>query len=220
MPAEPGRTSKPADGLSPVICWLAVLWSVEAADHVLTWVLVPQAKLGQDGLLDSLGGLHPWDHGLPFWPQIPLALLGMVGAPLLHGGWGHLIANSLAIAMLGLISFRYSRRLTGVAIVYSTVLSAALTWIIAPAHLADGTPIVHVGASGVIFGLVGFLLGNGLFRRGCLPLIICAVVLLIYGGSLGGMLPFFTDDKISWQMHLGGFIGGLLASWHLRRERT
>ena len=219
MPAEPGRNNKPADGLTPVILWLALLWAIELADHLLTWALVPKAGLGADGLLDNLAGLHPWDHSLPFWPQIPHALLGMVCAPLLHGGWGHLIANSLAIALLGIISFRYSHRLTGVAILYSTVLSAALTWVIAPATMADGTPIVHIGASGVIFGLVGFLLGNGIFRRGCLPLFISGVVLLLYGGSLGGMLPHMVDDHISWQMHLGGFIGGLAASWHLRHER-
>ena len=219
MPAEPGRTSKPADGLTPVIRWLVLLWSIELIDQVVTFVLVPGAALGSDGLLDSLAGLHPWNHLLPFWPQIPQALMGMVCVLVLHGGWGHLIANSLAIALLGILSFRFSRRLTGMAILYSTVLSAILTWLIAPATMPNGDPIVHVGASGVIFGLVGFLLANGVFRGGCVPIIISLLVLVLYGGSLSGMLPQMVDQHISWQMHLGGFIGGLVASWQLRHRK-
>ncbi len=212
--------NEPAGALSQVISWLAVLWSIELLDHLLTPMLVSGAPLGQDGALDYIFGLHPWNHAAPLGPQLLWAAIGTVGAPLLHAGWGHLIANSLALAMLGLVSLRYSPRLTYVAITYAAITSATLTWLIAPAIDEQHNPIVHVGVSGVIFGLVGFLIANGLLRRGCMPLIIATGVLMLYGGALVGMLPHVASQHISWQMHLGGFIGGLAASWHVRNDKV
>jgi membrane associated rhomboid family serine protease len=212
--------NEPAGALSQVISWLAVLWGIELVDHLLTPMLVPGAHLGQDGALDYLFGLHPWNHAAPLGSQVLWAAIGTVGAPLLHAGWGHLIANSLALAMLGLLSLRYSARLTYVAITYAALISAGLTWLIAPAIDAAGNPIVHVGVSGIIFGLVGFLIANGIVRRGCLPLLIALGVFFLYGGALVGMLPQAAGPNISWQMHLGGFVGGLCASWHLRNDKA
>ena len=82
-----------------------------------------------------------------------------------------------------------------------------------------GTAARAAFGRGFRFGLVGFLLANGLIRRGCLPLVIAFAVFVIYGGALIGMVPGMAGAHISWQMHLGGFIGGLCASWHLRNER-
>ena len=212
--------NEPTGALSQVISWLALLWGIEILDHVMTPFLVQGASIGQDGFLDFVCGLHPWNHTAPLGPQLLWAAVGTVGAPLLHAGWGHLIANSLALTLLGIVSLRYSQRLTYVAIGYAALTSAALTWLISPAIDPNNNPIVHVGVSGVIFGLVGFMLANGILRRGCLPVIIAIGVLLLYGGALVGMLPHVAGQNISWQMHLGGFIGGLCASWHLRNEKA
>jgi membrane associated rhomboid family serine protease len=197
-----------------------VLWLIELLDTVLTTVLTAPGAVGnghplvlRSGLLDALGGLHPWDPHRPLLPQLAWFPVGMIGAPLLHAGWYHLAQNSLALGLLGWLSLRFSNRLTYVAIGYAVVFSAVLTFIIAPPDQ------IHVGASGVIFGLVGFLLANGVIRRGCLPILIAILVFLLYGGALLGMLPMAAQEGISWQMHLGGFIGGLCASWHLRHEK-
>jgi membrane associated rhomboid family serine protease len=194
------------------------LWAIELIDTVLSTVLIPvrqgDAVVIHDGMLDALCGVHPLDGGAALLPQLLWLPVGIVGAPLLHAGFYHLFQNSLALLLVGLLSLRTSRRLTYRAIGCSALISALLTWCIAPADQ------VHVGASGVIFGLVGFLLANGLLRKGCLPLLIAGLVLLVYGGSLSGMLPMPEEQRISWQMHLGGFIGGLLASWQLRHERA
>lgn len=217
---------EPADDLKQVVRWLAVLWAIELIDHVATLLFVTSVGreqsglitrnglLGTDGLLDALLGLRPWDPHHAFWPQLAWGVVGMVCAPLLHAGWYHLFQNSLALGLLGYLSLRYSNTLTWAAIGYAVVCSALLTWLIAPSDQ------VHVGASGVIFGLVGFLLANGIIRRGCLPLVLSAVVFVLYGGALIGMLPQVAAQHISWQMHLGGFIGGLCAAWHLRNEKA
>lgn len=212
--------NEPTGALSQVISWLAVLWGVELLDHVLTPLLLQGATLGQDGFLDFVFGLHPWNHEAPLGPQVLWAVIGTAGAPLLHAGWGHLIANSLAMTLLGIVSLRYSPRLTYAAIGYAAIASAALTWLVAPAMDSNGTPMVHVGVSGVIFGLVGFLIANGILRRGCLPVLIAIGILLLYGGALVGMLPQVAGSNISWQMHLGGFLGGLCASWHMRNQKA
>jgi membrane associated rhomboid family serine protease len=214
---SPART-EPARDLHQVLRWLAVLWLIEIADTVLSTILDPVDRQGNlvihDGVLDMLGGLHPWDPQAPFWPQLLRLPVGMFGAPLLHAGWQHLIQNSLALGLLGYLSLRFSKRLTWAAIGYATICSTLLTWLIAPPQS------VHVGVSGVIFGLVGFLLANGILRRGCLPILISLMVFLLYGGALIGMLPMAADERISWQMHLGGFLGGLAASWQMRKEKA
>ncbi len=204
--------NEPADALPQVVSWLAALWGIELLDHLLTPILMSGAAIGQDGFLDLVLGLHPWNHSEPLVPQLAWGVVGLFCAPLLHAGWGHLIANSLALTMLGLVCFRYSSRLTYTAIAYAMVTSAVLTWLIAPPQT------VHVGVSGVIFGLVGFLIANGILRRGCMSVLIALGVLLLYGGALAGMVPHYAGENVSWQMHLGGFIGGLAASWRVRKQ--
>ncbi len=200
---------EPAYGLMTVVSWLAVLWVVELTDWVLTFVYgIPAMGVDPGGLG---GGLLDYRYGLV--PHSTRGLIGIAFAPLLHGGFQHLIANSLALAVLLWLSFKAYNWLTWVAVLYAMVTSGLLTWYIAPPDT------IHVGASGVIFGLIGFLLANGIFRRGCLPLLISLLVVLLYGGSLSLMAPQHGLEQISWQMHLGGFIGGLIASWHVRGER-
>jgi membrane associated rhomboid family serine protease len=148
-------------------------------------------------------------------PREPAGLVGIIFAPLLHEGFEHLLANSFGLLLLGLISCGYGRSLTLVAVGWSWVLSGMLAWIIG----ASGS--VHIGASGVIFGLIGFLLANGLLRRGCLPQVIALFTLLLYGAALPLMFPPQGQERmmpLSWEMHLGGFIGGVIASWRVRKR--
>jgi membrane associated rhomboid family serine protease len=100
-------------------------------------------------------------------------------------------------------------------VLYSALVSAGLTWLIAPAGVA------HIGASGIVFGLVGFLVCNGLFRRSWGAFLLALPIGFLLSGLVPGMLPTTanTVQLISWQMHLGGFLGGALASWQLRGER-
>ncbi len=192
------RARVPASDFQLIVACIGVLWLVLAIDIAL--------RLGCRVVLAYSLGVRPRE-----W----LGLVGILFAPLLHEGVQHLLANSLGLLLLGLISCGYGRRLTLVAVAWSWLLGGALAWIIG----AAGS--VHIGASGVIFGLIGFLLANGLFRRGCLPQVIALCTLLLYGAALPAMLPSQGRDRLmllSWEMHLGGFIGGVIASWQLRKR--
>jgi membrane associated rhomboid family serine protease len=189
------RGTQQTSSLILVTSWLAILWLIFAADVILR-------ALGFS--LASWIGLRPRNLD---------GLWGILGCHFLHADIHHLASNSLGLLILGLLSCWYSQGLTGLAIISSALVSASLTWLIAPA----GT--IHIGASGVIFGLVGFLVCNGLFRRSWGSFLLALPIAVLLSGLIPGMLPTDTNrvQLISWQMHLGGFLGGALASWKLRR---
>ncbi len=192
----------PAGDLSLVVGWLAFLWLVFAVDMVLRTV----CGIWIAGLL----GLRPREVD---------GLVGIVTSHFLHANLAHLAANSLGLLLLGWFSCKYSRSLTALAVLYSMLIAGSLTWCFG-SWSNPGT--VHIGASGVIFGLIGWLVANGLFRREWSSFFLSLVVLVLYGGAIPGILPSNDTEvaPISWEMHLGGFIGGVLASWHLRKARA
>jgi membrane associated rhomboid family serine protease len=202
-------------GLSPVLAWVALLWLIEAVDVVITQFWYP--SFAQDpnnhlsgGYLDALLGIQP------------LTLKGLLcipTAPLMHAGWAHLFANSIGLVILGWPSWRYSPKLTMAAVGYATLWGGALAWSLG--NVGASEPTCHIGASGIVFGLVGFLIGNGIFRRGCMPLLLGVGTAVLFAGSLPQVLPGHNPAGVlvSWQMHLGGLLGGLSASWHLRKEK-
>lgn len=192
------RSLTSASSLSIVLTWLAGLWLVFIAQIVFA------ATLGLD--LAAYAGLQPRTlHGL--W--------GILGAHLLHANVAHIASNSVGLLILGLLSCWYSHRLTTWAVLYSAIGAGLFTWVVAPAGA------VHLGASGVLFGLIGFLVINGLVRRSWGALCIAIPVGLLFWLVLPGLMPSEANraQLISWQMHLGGFLGGALASWELRKQR-
>jgi membrane associated rhomboid family serine protease len=192
MPRNPTSSSS----LALVVAWLLFLWLVFLAQKILA------AVLGID--LVAYAGLQPRTlHGL--W--------GILGAHLLHANLAHIASNTLGLLILGLLGCWYSKRLTAWAVAYSAVGAGAFTWLVAPAGA------VHIGASGVVFGLIGFLVANGIVRRSWGALLIAIPVGMLFWLVLPGLLPSEANraQLISWQMHLGGFLGGALASWELRK---
>lgn len=138
-------------------------------------------------------------------PRESEGLLGIVFAPLLHGGWGHLAANTVPLLVLGFLIL-----LSGVGhwlevtlIVW--VVGGLGTWLVAPENT------VHIGASVLVFGWLVHLVLRGIFTRSGRQILVGLVVLFLYGGALWGVLP--SEPGISWQGHLFGAIGGALAAW-------
>ena len=171
------------------------------------------------GVLAIMWGLEIFDLLLPFieldnWgivPRRPRGLRNIFFAPFLHVGLGHLIANSVPFLVLGwLVALRSRRDLLLVSII-TALVSGLGVWLIAP------TNTIHLGASGVIFGYLGYLLARAYFERSCASLAIAAIVFIVYGSMLWGVLPTtgLFGARISWQGHLFGFLGGGLAAWLL-----
>lgn len=169
--------------------WLALLWAIEGVN----------ALSGQR--LDTFG----------ITPRKGSELLDIVPAAFMHVGFAHLASNSVPLLVLGFIAaLRGIGRYLAVAVTIM-IISGLGVWLIAPAHTTT------LGASGLIFGLFGYLLSRGFVDRRPLDVIVGLIVGVLYGSILWGVVP--SANGVSWQAHLFGLVGGVVAAF-LFRERT
>lgn len=144
-------------------------------------------------------------------PREPLGLIGILTHPLLHVGLGHVFGNSVAILLFGgMVVLREERHLYLTAAL-ATVVGGLGIWLVG----RGGSN--HIGASGLVFGLFGYLVSTGWFERRLLSMVLSVLVLLGWGSMLFGMAP--TQLAVSWEGHLFGFAGGVLSAWLLARRR-
>jgi membrane associated rhomboid family serine protease len=183
-------TSRLPGALLTVAVMLAVLWALELVDTTM------------NGRLDAYG----------IRPRSVSGLEGIPVAPLLHAGFQHLVSNSFVFAVLGVIAYVSVTLGRFVALIAITVVSSGLgAWAFGAANT------VVIGASGVIFGLLGFLLFRGVAERSAGAITVSIMMLVIYGGTISGVLP--GVPFVSWQAHLFGFVGGAFAAFWLRTPR-
>ncbi|MEO1525123.1 MAG: rhomboid family intramembrane serine protease [Planctomycetota bacterium] len=157
---------------------LLAIWLVRLVDAIIPYSLV--------------------DHGLV--PRTVTGLQGIVLMPFLHASFGHVLSNTISLAILLplLIGLRKS---PWTLVVFTSLAGSALLWII-------GRGDNHIGASGLVFGLIGLLIVNGFLRRSLLGVGVAVLVGVLFGGTLlSGMMPG-GEDNISWDGHLCGFLGG------------
>ncbi len=144
-------------------------------------------------------------------PRALAGLWGIVTQPFLHESNRHLLSNTLPLVLIG-----WALLLSGVRVflfVTAVVVVAgdALTWLVAP----SGT---IVGASGMIFGWMGYLLARAYFSRRIKWILTALLVLIFFGTLLGNLLPSL-DARISWQSHVCGFVAGVGVGWLLHPRR-
>lgn len=149
-------------------------------------------------------------------PRSATGLRGIVFAPFLHGSWAHLAANSMPFLVLGgLVLLHDVRRFITVSLF--AMLGAGLA-----AWLLGAPRSVHIGASGVVFGYLGFLLSHGWFAKRLGTALLSVAIAFVWGGLIFGVLP--GQPGLSWQSHAGGFLGGLYAARQsvrpVRRRRS
>ena len=144
-------------------------------------------------------------------PRSADGLLDIFTFPLLHANLNHLLSNSLPLIIFGFLVFLAGLRVFLTALALGWLGSGLTVWLI-----GDGG--ITVGASGLVFGLFSFLLVRGFFNRSWLQILLAAVLFLGYGGILLGVLPLVAG-LVSWQAHLGGAAGGVVAALLLRPRR-
>jgi len=179
------------DHLVLLFGFLGIMWAVELVD------LLPFTEFDRYGI-------HPRStSGLP----------GIVLAPLLHAGFGHLLMNSLPFVILGGIVLLGGLRVFWKVTVFVTVVGGLGVWLFA------GSFSNHLGASGLIFGYLGFILARGCFEKSLPWMLIACAILVGFGGLLIGVLPLHIG--VSWQAHLFGLLAGIAAARLMfRKGRT
>ena len=144
-------------------------------------------------------------------PRTADGLLGIFVAPFLHANLNHLIANTIPFLLFGWLVMLRDRKHFLPVTLFALLGSGLLAWTLG----APGS--VHVGASGVIFGYLGFLLLSGWYARSFTSIVLSVGVAVLWGGTVMQVLP--GTPGISWQGHLGGLIGGILAARRFRESR-
>lgn len=181
-PTERRRDPR-VEGVRLVAILLAIMWVSEVVDQ-------------------AFGGAHLDQYGIE--PREPDGLVGIVASPFLHADFAHLLANTVPFAVMGvLIAFSGVVRVAAVTVIVAAVGGLG-TWLIAPENT------LHIGASGLVFGFGGYLVARAFFERKAIHILTAAVIAVVYGTALlGGLVP---EEGISWQGHLFGLLGGVLAA--------
>jgi membrane associated rhomboid family serine protease len=178
------------EGLVLLIGIVALMWFIEVINSV------------DHNALDNDGGLIPRNLD---------RLWAIFTSPFLHASFQHLIDNTVPFVFMGvIIALRGAAKLALVTLVV-VVVGGLGTWLIAPADTQT------VGASGVVFGYATYLFARGLFDRSALEILIGVVVGVVWGGAL--VASVVPQNRVSWQAHVCGAIGGVVAAWLLAGRR-
>ena len=173
---------------------------------LLIWFLELVDSLILSGSLDTLG----------VQPRTLVGLRGILFMPFLHNGFGHVLANTIPFFILGWLVMLGGIPQFFVVVAVTMIVSGLGAW------LFGSSNSVHIGASGLVFGFLGFLITRAYFERSLVSIALALFVFVLYGGILLGALPL--QSGISWQGHLFGFVGGALAAYMLtlyhRRDQS
>ena len=141
------------------------------------------------------------------WPHHHEGLKGIIFSPFIHGSFDHLISNTLPMLVLLTVLLNAYPTIAIPVLVFVHLLSGFMVWSFAPPDT------VHIGISGIIYGIAAFLVASGIFRRDRLSMTIAILVGLIYGSMIWGFIP---QPGISWQSHFFGALSGLVIAYLLR----
>lgn len=144
-------------------------------------------------------------------PRSSAGLTGIITAPFVHGNLSHLVANTIPLIVLGALILLKGTNEFLVVMQLATLISGAGTWLF-------GRSGIHIGASGIVFGLFGFLLFRTVYHRTLLSILITILVAILYGSVLG--MSLLPAEGVSWSGHMSGFVGGILAARFLYRKTS
>lgn len=168
----------------------AIFWAVEILDFTAF-----------HGQLDSYG----------IMPHQLIGLRGILFAPFLHGSWGHLMANTVPFLVLGWLVMVQETSDFWIVTGLTMLVGGLGVWLFGAANS------VHIGASILIFGYLGFLLLRGYFQRNIASIALSLLATFLYGSLVWGILPAYPG--VSWQGHLFGFLGGIISAKVIATEK-
>jgi membrane associated rhomboid family serine protease len=143
------------------------------------------------------------------YPQRILGLRGIFLSPFIHSSTKHLFNNSIPLFVMLVSLYYFYRKIANKVLLFGLVLTGLLTWFIA-------RPSYHIGASGIVYLLVSFIFFSGIFRKYYRLTALSLIVVFLYGGMIWYIFP--TEERISWEGHLSGFIVGFVFSYIYRKK--
>mgnify|MGYP006139783695 FL=1 len=142
-------------------------------------------------------------------PQTLSGLKGILFSPFIHKDFTHLLNNSYPVLILGGMLFSFYRKIAARIFLWLFFISGFWLWII-------GRPSFHIGASGIIYALASFILVSGIIRKNPRLSAVSLVVIFLYGSMIWGILP--TNEAVSWEGHLAGFVAGIVVAIFYKSE--
>lgn len=185
---ENSKKTKSKDVIFGIVIFILILWAIYIIDLVIPY------NFSQLGIV----------------PRSISGLKGILLSPFIHGSYSHLASNSVPIAVLLFFLFTLYKRDSIKIIALITIIGGGFVWIFARSAS-------HIGISGLIYGLVTFLIVAGIFKRDFKSIAVSIVTAVLYGGILWGVLP--TSTYISWEGHLFGAIAGGLIAYKLTSKK-
>lgn len=158
-------------------------------------------------LLQYFGFINTDGYGN--WPHHIEGLKGIIFSPFIHGSFEHIISNTLPIIVLLTVLLNAYPSTALYVLMFIHIASGSLVWLLAP------DTGVHIGISGIIYGVAGFLVASGLFRKVRSSITIALFVVLSYGSMVVGFIP---EKGVSWQSHLYGALSGVVIAFVFRKK--
>lgn len=159
--------------------------------------------------IKSIEWAEGWDFG--YFGILPRTLKGSIGiitGPLIHGDLVHLISNSLPLLILGLGLFYFYHRIALEVFIWIYLTTGFWVWVI-------GREAYHIGASGIVYGLMMFIFWGGVLRKNPRSLAISMIIFFLYGYMIYGLFP--GDENVSWESHLMGSIAGIFLAIYFKK---
>jgi membrane associated rhomboid family serine protease len=172
------------------LIFAVLLWTIKGADIVFNLDL-------------NRFGLHPLHAD---------GLIGIFTSPFLHADFAHLFANTIPLLILGTLLFYFYHELAWMTLLLLYFITGLWVWVFARPDS------IHIGASGVIYGIASFLFFSGIIRREKALMVITLLVGFLYGGLIWGVFPqLFPNQPISWESHTMGLLAGLILAIYYRK---
>jgi membrane associated rhomboid family serine protease len=174
--------------------------------HTIQWPLILIIFIWVVEIIDRTWQLDL--EGLGVLPRDISGLIGIFTSPFVHGEWNHLYNNTFSLFATTVIMATFYRKVAVSAFFWITIGTGIGVWLY-------GRDAYHIGASGVIYGLVAFIFWTGVFKKNAKSIVLALLVLSLYSGMFEAIFPNVKDD-ISWESHLSGAIAGIIVAFVLK----